>query len=85
MKDGIFQIGNIGEWKSDGESTPWLELNWPETAVVDRVYLYDRTGSSSQILNGEIMFSDGSFVETGTLPSDGSKKTLNFALENPGM
>ena len=36
-------------------------------------------GSSSQIVNGEIEFSDGSKIETGTLPSDGTKKTLEFA------
>lgn len=78
VKDGIFLIGNIGEWKSDGESTPWLQLNWSENAIVDKIYLYDRVGSSSQIVNGEIEFSDGSKIETGTLPSNGSKKTLEF-------
>ena len=79
VKDGIFQIGNIGEWKSDGESTPWLELSWSENAIVDQINLYDRVGSSSQIINGAIEFSDGSVIETGTLPSNGSKKTLEFA------
>jgi len=79
VKDGIFKIGNMGEWKSDGESTPWLELNWSENAVVDKINLYDRVGPASQIVNGEIRFSDGSIIETGTLPSDGTKKTFEFA------
>jgi len=79
VKDGIYLIGNIGEWKSGGESTPWLELSWPEPAVVDKIHLYDRVGSGSQILSGEIGFSDGSVIETGTLPSNGSIKTLDFA------
>ena len=79
MKNGIYLIGNIGEWKSDGESTPWLELNWSENAVVDKINLYDRVGSSSQIVNAEIEFSDGSSIETGTLPSNGTKKKLEFA------
>ncbi len=79
VKDGIYLIGNIGEWKSDGELTPWLELNWSENAVVDKINLYDRVGSSSQIVNGEIEFSDGSIIETGTLPLNGSKKSLEFA------
>ena len=79
VKDGIFLIGNIGEWKSDGESTPWLELSWPDNSIVDKINLYDRVGSSSQIINGKIELSDGSIIETGTLPSNGSKKTLDFA------
>jgi arylsulfatase A-like enzyme len=77
--DGIYLIGNIGEWKSDGESTPWLELNWAESAVVDRVNLYDRVGGSSQITEGMLEFSDGSKINTGTLPSDGSKKIFEFS------
>jgi len=78
VKDGIFLIGNIGEWKSGGESTPWLELNWTEQAVVDKIHLYDRVGPSTQILSGKIDFSDGSVIETGELPSNGSKKLLEF-------
>lgn len=79
VKDGIHQIGNIGEWRSDGELTPWLQLSWSEDAVVDQINLYDLVGSASQILNGEIEFSDGSLIETGSLPSDGKKKILGFA------
>lgn len=79
VKDGIYKIGNIGEWKSDGESTPWLQLNWSESSVVDKIILYDRTGPSSQIVKGEIEFSDGTIIETGSLPSDGSEKSLEFA------
>ncbi|MEX0988371.1 MAG: sulfatase-like hydrolase/transferase [Bacteroidales bacterium] len=77
--DGIFLTGNIGEWKSDGESTPWLDLKWAESAVVDKVHLYDRVGSFSQIIEGTIDFSDGSSINTGTLPSNGSKKTFEFS------
>lgn len=79
VKDGIYLIENTGEWKSSGESTPWVELSWPENAVVDRIHLYDRVGSSSQIVQGEILFSDGSIIETGALPDDGSLKRLTFA------
>jgi hypothetical protein len=80
VKDGIFEMGNIGEWKSDGESAPWLQLSWPEESVVDQINLYDRAASSSQILNADIEFSDGSILESGPLPSDGSKKRLDFTL-----
>lgn len=79
VKDGIYLIGNIGEWRSNGEADPWLELSWSENAVVDKINLYDLVGPSSQIVNGEILFSNGSMIETGTLPSDGSKKTFKFA------
>lgn len=79
VKDGIYLIGNIGEWKSAGESSPWLELSWSEQAVVDKIHLYDRVGPSSQILSGKIDFSDGSMIETGALPSNGSRQTFTFA------
>jgi len=78
VKDGIYLISDIGEWKSGGEPTPWVELNWAEHAVVDQIRLYDRVGSSSQVVAGEIMFSDGSVLETGTLPDDGTVKQLDF-------
>jgi arylsulfatase A-like enzyme len=79
VNDGVYLIGNIGEWKSDGELTPWLELTWSESAIVDRIHLYDRVGSSNQITSGKIEFSDGSSIETGSLPSDGSKKAVDFS------
>jgi hypothetical protein len=79
VKDGIYQAVNTGEWISDGETTPWLQLSWPENAVVDQIHLFDRAASSSQILNADIEFSDGSILETGPLPSDGSRKRLDFS------
>jgi arylsulfatase A-like enzyme len=79
VKDGIYQTVNTGEWKSDGEPTPWLELSWPEDAVVDQIHLFDRAASSSQILNADIEFSDGSILETGPLPADGSRKRMDFS------
>jgi hypothetical protein len=79
VNDGIFLIPNAGEWRSDGEATPWMELSWVDDAIVDQINLYDRVGVSSQILNGVIEFSDGSSIQTGTLPADGSVKTLGFS------
>lgn len=79
VSDGIFLVGNIGEWRSGGEPNPWLKLTWDESAVVDQVNLYDLVGASAQILEGEIAFSDGSTISTGTLPSDGSLKRLDFS------
>ena len=79
VKDGIYLSGSVGEWRSNGERTPWLELSWTGNPVVDRIHLYDRTGTASQILSGDIEFSDGSSLETGTLPSDGSLKAFTFS------
>lgn len=78
VADGLSQIGNIGEWRSDNETNPWLELKWDNSPVVDKINLFDLTGSASQVINGVIEFSDGSSIETGPLPLDGGKKTLKF-------
>lgn len=77
--DGIYLIANRGEWRSDGEEEPWLELNWSQRAVVDHVQLYDRVGVFTQIVDGKIFFSDGSSIQTGSLPWDGSAKLLAFS------
>ena len=79
LADGIYLMENMGEWRSDGESMPWIELSWEEQAVVDQVNLYDIVGTSSHVLDGEIIFSDSSRVDSGELPDSGEKKILRFA------
>ena len=74
LADGIYLMENMGEWRSDGESMPWIELSWEEQAVVDQVNLYDIVGTSSHVLDGEIIFSDSSRVDSGELPDSGEKK-----------
>ena len=76
--DGIYLVPDSGEWRSDGEANPWIELTWDEPAVVDQVHLYDLVGASSHISDGELAFSDGSKVDTGELPDNGEKKTISF-------
>ncbi len=79
LYDGIYLMTDTGEWRSDGESNPWIELTWDEPAVVDQVNLYDIVGASSHITDGEIAFSDGSKVSTGELPDNGEKKSISFS------
>ncbi len=79
LYDGIYLMANTGEWRSDGESDPWIELTWDEPAVVDQVNLYDMVGTSSHIIDGEIVFSDASKVSTGELPDNGEKKSISFS------
>ena len=79
VNDGVYKVGNIGEWRSGDEAEPWVELTWPGPVVVDRINLYDLVGTSNHLLNGTITFSNGTDMETGSLPDDGSKKELQFA------
>lgn len=79
VADGIYLIGNVGDWISDGEANPWLELSWNSNHVVDMINVYDRMDPSSQITDASIEFSDGSSLKTGTLPANGSIKALKFS------
>jgi len=76
--DGIYLIENMGEWRSDAEPKPWIEMTWEQDAVVDHVNLFDIVGTSSHIQGGEIRFSDGSKLDSGELPDNGEKKTIRF-------
>lgn len=48
------------------------------TSTVNSVYLYDNSDPNANILEGYILFSDGSKVEFGALKSDGSATKLSF-------
>jgi len=78
LTDGIFLVENMGEWRSDAESRPWLELTWDHASVVDRVDLYDIVGSASHVLDGELAFSDGSKVMSGELEDHGETTSIRF-------
>jgi len=75
--DGIFGYDGTGEWLSDGEQTPMVQLRWPEAVVIDKVVLYDLAGPA-QVTAGKISFSDGSFIDIPELPDDGSPYEVTF-------
>ena len=67
------------EWASNHEKTgAWLTSTWPAPVWIDHIVLYDRPNANDQITAGTLTFSDGSNVSTGSLPNDGSAKTITF-------
>jgi hypothetical protein len=72
------------EWASTGESAgAWLLVDWERTHRVRRIILYDRPNTFDQITSATLMFSDGTYVKTGSLPDNANRKLFNFrAREN---
>ena len=68
-----------GDWASRGEQHPWIELTWPQPIRADRVVLYDRT-SYDDANGGTLTFGDGSTVDVGDIPEDGSPKLVEFPM-----
>jgi LmbE family N-acetylglucosaminyl deacetylase len=70
------------EWATvGGGAGSWLKLTWNSAQTFDTIVLYDRPNSDDQITAGNIQFSDGSTINVGTLPNDGSAYTLSFAAK----
>lgn len=72
--DGVVdrdQPGSRHEWVSDGErDAAMLRLDWDEPQRVDRVWLFDRPNAkASHITSGVLVFSDGSTIRVGELPT----------------
>ena len=67
------------EWASRGESQEaWIKLTWPSAVEVWDVVLYDRPNLRENIRGGVLIFSDGSQVNVGSLPNDGSPIHVEF-------
>jgi len=67
------------EWASDGEgSGAWLQLDFPSAVTVDRVVMYDRPGSGTQVLGAELSFSNGSTIGVGELDNGGGATEVTF-------
>lgn len=60
-----------GEWASR-EDTPWAQLDWEESVIIDEVVLFDRVHSRVNVLEATLQFSDGSSQVVGPLPKDGA-------------
>jgi hypothetical protein len=62
--------GVDGDWASLGESTPWVQIDWPTTQTINKVFLEDRV-SAEAVLTGTLHFSDGSTEPVGSLDGAG--------------
>ncbi|KAM0751772.1 hypothetical protein T439DRAFT_313138 [Meredithblackwellia eburnea MCA 4105] len=74
--DGYIQgyPGNsTSEWSSNGGGAGTkLLISWTQTYNISSVILYDRPNQYDQITSGNLTFSDGTVVNFGALPNDGS-------------
>ena len=66
------------DWASRGDAGAWIRLDWPSQVEVWEVVLYDRPNMRDHILGGVLRFSDGSQVNVGALPNDGSPFRVEF-------
>jgi predicted alpha-1,2-mannosidase len=89
IKDGIIGVDNKGEWACEGVATdwgyvrfPWIQLDWDQPHLVNRIILYDRHSATEHIAGGKLVFSDGSIIWVDEIPNDGTAKVVNFAAKN---
>lgn len=83
--DGIIGVEDIGEWACQGVTTdwgyirfPWIQLNWSQPQIVNRIVLYDRPSPDENIAGGKLVFSDGTEQWVNQLPADGTGKAIYF-------
>lgn len=77
--DGIVNQWFSGEWASNGQLTPTIQLTWPTAQTISKVVVYDRINVEDKIAGSELRFSDGSVVNVGALDDTGLGKVVTFA------
>ncbi|MGZ5254545.1 MAG: glycoside hydrolase domain-containing protein, partial [Flavitalea sp.] len=83
--DGVIGIDGIGEWACEGVTTdwgyvrfPWIQLDWKQEQLVNRIVLFDRASDIEHIAGGKLLFSDGSVIWVNQLSNDGAGKSVSF-------
>jgi len=80
--DGIVGQQGTGEWASNSEANPWIQLTWSASHIVNKIVLYDRPDSSDWSQGGTLTFSDGSSVTVTGIPNNGTAKVITFPDKN---
>jgi hypothetical protein len=70
--------GAPSEWVST-QTNPWIQVRWVNPHTVDRVVLFDRVSTASNVNGGTLTFSDGTSVAVSGVPSNGAAKVVAFA------
>jgi len=83
--DGLIRISDIGEWASNskvnfwgGVNYPWIQLNWDESQLIDKVVFYDRVSLDSHLAGGTLQFSDGTELSVNLIANDGRACVVKF-------
>jgi glycosyltransferase involved in cell wall biosynthesis/LmbE family N-acetylglucosaminyl deacetylase len=70
------------EWVTVGETAgAWIQLSWSQAYTVNKIILYDRPNLQDNITSAMLTFSDGSSIQVGTLPNNGSGYEITFAAK----
>ena len=85
VTDGVIGVNGKGEWACKGETTdwgyirfPWIQLDWRQPQIVNKIVLYDRPNLQDNIAGGRLEFSDGSIIWVNEIPKDGTGKAIFF-------
>ena len=78
VSDGIIAVQGAGEWASQGETSPWIRLDWKEERTIDLIILHDRMNLADDARGGTLTFSDGSTLEVADIPANGEGKAIPF-------
>jgi predicted aspartyl protease len=60
------------------ERTGSITLTWPDQVIISSVKLWDRLDKTDHIVNGQLVFDDGSTQPFGSLPRDGTPLSIHF-------
>jgi predicted alpha-1,2-mannosidase len=85
INDGLIGIPGMGEWASDSRETfwgqinyPWIQLDWKESQLIDKIVVYDRSALDSHTAGGTLQFSDGTELSVTLIPNDGRARMIEF-------
>lgn len=67
------------EWATLGETEgAWIRLSWQRAYKVNKIILYGHPGPGNNITSATLTFSDGSSLQVGCLPVNGSSYEIEF-------
>lgn len=67
------------EWATIREMAgAWIQLSWKNPIQANNIVLYDRPNFTDQIIRANLTFSNGSSLEVGPLPNNGSAYAVYF-------
>jgi len=79
MDASFDQGGYSKEWVTNSETMgAWINLNWNQSYLVDKIILYDRINMNDWITGGTLYFSDGTSMKVGTLSNNGAGTVIMF-------
>lgn len=79
VADGVIGKKDSGEWVSNWESTPWLQMQFDRTYTLKTIHIYGRNSATDVIKTLVVEFSDGTTETLHDIPADSTKVTLDVS------